>query len=189
MSIQRIDYGQTLFSDVVATSAPASEPVTVSDFKSHARIDASFTDDDTLIANYIQAARERLEDFFNRSFTVVKGWTAWASSVGQKVYVPRPPIISITTVTAYDSDFSETVLTSDDYNTIGTDNLIIVLESWDYEALKIEYSAGHATVPELERLAVLQAAAAWYENAGDVGKIPESVKMNLKELDNRVKIL
>lgn len=49
---------------IVIVSGPASEPVTVSEFKDHQRIDHST--DDALIALYIKAARELVEAYTGR---------------------------------------------------------------------------------------------------------------------------
>ena len=49
------------------TGAPASEPVSLAAMKSHLNVEASFTDDDELIAGMISAAREDAEDYTGRS--------------------------------------------------------------------------------------------------------------------------
>jgi hypothetical protein len=47
---------------------PAFEPVSIALAKSHMRLNASFTADDALIAQYISAAREYCEDYTARAF-------------------------------------------------------------------------------------------------------------------------
>ncbi len=49
------------------TALPVSEPVTVDYAKSYLRLDGGFTDDDTIIANLIQAAREHAEKITGRA--------------------------------------------------------------------------------------------------------------------------
>lgn len=46
---------------------PAYEPVSLALAKQHMRVDASFTDDDSIIAIYVQAAREAAEDAMHRA--------------------------------------------------------------------------------------------------------------------------
>ena len=47
------------------TTAPAAEPITLSEAKSHIRVDTAF--DDTLITGYIKTAREWVEDYIDRA--------------------------------------------------------------------------------------------------------------------------
>jgi len=96
--------------------APASEPVTVCQVKAHARIDACY--DDTLVALYLQSAREWCEQYLNRAIYTQR-WTFnvtwappptatplvpqslitfplnWPPLVKQPVYLPRAPLVSV----------------------------------------------------------------------------------------------
>jgi uncharacterized phiE125 gp8 family phage protein len=61
-------------SNLVLISAPATEPVAVSDAKNWLRIDPDQTQDDADIALLISAAREHAEAFCRRSFLVGEQW-------------------------------------------------------------------------------------------------------------------
>lgn len=75
---------QSSLQSLKVTSAPAVEPVTLSDAKAHLRID--WTDDDTYITNLISGAREWLESRISRACitqTLQGVWTMPKSPEGK----------------------------------------------------------------------------------------------------------
>lgn len=92
------------------TSAPATEPVTVSQAKRHLRID--WTDDDEYIQDLISAAREWLESRTSRALITQSLQGVWTlpkspeskirglyASLGQELtfWLPRTPLQTVTT--------------------------------------------------------------------------------------------
>lgn len=76
-----------------ALQAPASEPVTVDQLKSHARIDHDY--DDALLAIYIRSAREWVEQYLNRALFTQR-WTyaiTWAPPPTATPLVPQSLIV------------------------------------------------------------------------------------------------
>jgi len=103
-----MDFGYTVI------SAPAEEPVTVSQVKSHLRIDIS--DDDTLLGLYITAARLIAEDSLKMRLitqTIDITTDVWPG----KLYFELPiyPVQSITSVKYYAEDSTEYTLSSANY--------------------------------------------------------------------------
>jgi uncharacterized phiE125 gp8 family phage protein len=85
------------------TSAPASEPVSVDEQKLHSRIDAP--DDNQFLAVAIAASRQWIEQYLGRQL-VTATWTMTLDEFpGDGVIeLPRPPLVSVSSVKYYDGD-------------------------------------------------------------------------------------
>lgn len=158
------------------TVDPTIEPVTLAEAKSHLRVEIA--DDDTLIGNLIQAAREYIEDVTGRAL-ITQTWrlslSAWPSS--DIIKLPRPPLVSAT-VAYTDSAGTATTwaATNYDVDTESEPGLIRLAYgiTWPTATLKptnpiqITYVAGYgataASVPEYARQAILMLLAHWHEN-------------------------
>lgn len=158
------------------TSAPATEPVTLTEAKAHCRVDIS--DDDTLIGTLIQAAREYVEDVVRRSL-ITQTWRysldCWPKC--NEIALPQPPLISVTSVVYYDSDGDSNTFATSEYDVdADSEPGRIVLKYgkiWPSEALRpaapiqITYQAGYgaaASVPQKYKQAMLLLIGHWYEN-------------------------
>lgn len=146
------------------TSAPAIEPVTVDEVKEFARID--YTDEDSLLEGFITAVRIAAEEYLGMAFierTIQMKMDYWPDTV---VYLPQPPLISITKVATLDEDDAETIYSSDNYYaviTAGNPGKIVLKKSVtapentdrDYGGFLIEFKAGYGDeredVPQLIR--------------------------------------
>ena len=87
-----------------ATSgAPAVEPISSAAAKLHLRVDIST--DDTLIAALITAARQKCE-LYTRRQLITATWqmTLDAFPDEEVIYVPRPPLQSVTSITYVDEN-------------------------------------------------------------------------------------
>ena len=85
------------------SSAPATEPVTLTEAKSHLKVDFS-ADDDYIEDFVIPAARRYAETLTHRGF-ITQTWILRLNGFGGggPIYLPRPPLVSITTVTYTDT--------------------------------------------------------------------------------------
>jgi len=114
------------------TTAPTSEPITRVEAKSFLRVDIS--DDDTLIDNLIQAAREFCEEYTGRTLInttyklsldgfvednvpIKEGLYQAPYMNFYKRYIPlaRPPLASVTSVKTFTDDDTESTFASSKY--------------------------------------------------------------------------
>jgi uncharacterized phiE125 gp8 family phage protein len=184
----------------VAPEGIQTEPVALSDMKSYLRVDALFTDDDGLISELISAAREECEEQLNRSILEsswvfnLDYWPSWRPndtapalpggmwSIGslwwdtQRIFIPRPPLISVDLVTYTALDGTTQTLADTGYIVDTSSEPARLLPSYNGywpptlqvpNAVTINFTAGYATVPFRLVLAIKMIVAAWYENPSD----------------------
>lgn len=97
---------------LVITTAPAEEPVTLTEAKAHLRQDAS--DDDTLITSLITAARMYVEEYTGRAL-VTQEWALGLDAFPDAFDVPMPNLQSVESVKYLDSDGTLQTLDSAKY--------------------------------------------------------------------------
>lgn len=175
------------------TAAPASEPVTTDEAKSHVRVDIS--DDDTLIDSLIASARDTIEKLARRAL-ITQTWRLsldnWPD--GDAIELPRPPLQSVSSITYTESDGTVNTWDTSGY-IVDTDSepgrvVLAYGESWPSvtlypaAAIKITFVAGYGDeagdVPEPWKQAIKLLVAHWYENrepiqAGKMEQIPFAV--------------
>lgn len=138
---------------------PTSEPITVAEAKQQLRI--THSDEDTLIESYITAAREWAETFLNR--TLVKSTWKYQTDTfpyclgvgemfGLGFRLPRPPLLSVSSITYIDLAGTEQTLSTSIYDVDHYDEPGIVslayLQLWPItqsvrNAITITYLAGY----------------------------------------------
>jgi len=126
-----------MYSNLQLVTAPAVEPVSTSEAKTHLRIDTS--DEDTYIGTLIVVARQAVEAYANRALCT-QTWKAfysrWPSKTSycdapdgysevpywyydrqrqSKVILPKPPCQSITHIKTYDDADTATTYASGNY--------------------------------------------------------------------------
>lgn len=152
-------------------TAPSEEPVSTETAKLFLRVDASA--EDTLIASLIKAAREKGEELSRRAFVtqtlemIVDGWSA---DFG--MWVARPRLQSVTSVTYYDEDNNSAVWTDYVVNARSEPGRIIFnslpnVTLMESGGVVVRYVAGYgaaSAVPERIKNLILSLVAYWYEN-------------------------
>lgn len=166
------------------TTGPTSEPVTTAEAKTHLRVDIS--DDDTYIGTLITAARQYCEEFTGRQlFTATWTFTCngFPGSVvlpnwirGDKFYLPRPPLQSVTSITYTDTDGGSNVLATTVYGVGTNDEPGVIYLKWQQvwpitrdiqDAVRITYVAGWSTVgaiPQAIKQGILLVIGDMYEH-------------------------
>ncbi len=162
------------------SSAPSVEPVATSEAKSQIRVDTS--DDDTLIGNYITASREHGEQMTRRAFiTQTWVWKMDQFPANGVLYVPLPPLQSVTSVQYIDANGATQTWSTDDYDVdtssqpgriVPVYNNSFPTTRNDTNAVTVTFVAGYgdagSDVPEQLRVAMMQLVGHWYENREEV---------------------
>lgn len=181
-------------------TAPAVEPVTVTEAKAHCRVDTS--DDDAYIGTLITAARQWAEEYLDRSL-IHQQWTVRLDRFPYEIDLPRPPIATAGTTTVVSltytlGDESTATLSETAYRVDRSSTPAVVRQlragSWpanldDYNAVTVTYWAGYgatgASVPAAIRHAILMLVSHWYETRSAsvaTGAVPQDVPYGVKSL-------
>ena len=163
-------------------TAPAVEPVTLSEAKAHLRVDT--TTDDAYIGSLITAAREWCEQYLDRTLV----HTQWVMRFDKfppdgtmDIELPRPPMATTGTTTAVALTFTFENGTTSTYSTAsyrvdrdGVPGTVKTLygQTWpphlqDDNAISVTwwggYGASGTSVPAAIRHAMLMLVGMWYE--------------------------
>ena len=182
------------------TTAPSIEPVTASEVKTYARIDGS--SEDSLIESFIKAVRiaterylgralieqtitARMDEFSNYNSEDLKPLYAYAGS-DVVIELPRPPLISVTSVSTLDEDDTKTTYASSNYfvRTIPEPGQLVIRDGSTppintdryFGGYEIIYKAGYGDeatdVEEAIRLGIIMWVADIYENRVPISEPP-----------------
>ena len=156
-------------------TAPSVEPIALSEAKAFLRIDHSTQD--TLIAELIKAARQRVENDTGRSL-INTTWDLWfdAFPAERAITVARLPLVSVTHVKSYDDDDTEATFASSSYLVDVIQGRVALNDNKDwpddlrqFNSGVIRFVAGFGTaatdVPQPLRLACYQLLTNFYEHA------------------------
>jgi uncharacterized phiE125 gp8 family phage protein len=150
-------------------TAPATEPVTLTEAKRQCRLDAAFVAQDDLIDSYIKTARQYLERLvgpiiMQTWYQYEENWPAW-----ETLCIRKQRLLTVTAVTYIDLDGDSFTFSADDY-TVNIDDWRhgkIVLKPttawptdglWNINPIRIEFTCGFgaaAAVDEPIRQAIL----------------------------------
>ena len=154
-----------------------SEPVSVPQAKTQIKIAHSFTGHDDELSRMITAARQATERLTRRAW-LNQTWklTLQRFPDCRFIVLPRPPLVSVTSVAYVDSsNVSQTLVANTDYvvRTNSRPGKIVLAKSksWpdtepeEMEAVTITYIAGHGTVvPSEAKQAILGLVDYWWTN-------------------------
>ena len=153
-------------------STTGSEVVSTTELKNYARVETS--DDDTIIANMVIAAREKCEAIINRDI-VAKTRSLFISNLNHsgeygdlyrrrtKIVLPYAPITSITSVSTQSSDGT---LTTINYDAYGLEDKYIEVSSSYQKNIKVVYTTTGLSYDDI-KLAIKQLATTYYDNRED----------------------
>jgi uncharacterized phiE125 gp8 family phage protein len=174
-------------------TAPAAEPVSLTEAKAHCRVDTS--DDDTLIGSLITASREYVERILQRRL-INSTWDFTLNRFeSDYIRLPYAPLSSVTSVSYVDSDGTTQTLSTSVYDTDLTREpggiFLKYAQVWPtprdiQNAVTVRYVAGYGaagtSVPNAIKQAMLLLIGNWYENRESVvigtisGELPMAVK-------------
>jgi uncharacterized phiE125 gp8 family phage protein len=184
-------------------TGPATEPVTLAEAKDHCRI--AIADDDGLLAGYILAARNHLEQITGRAFLTQTldasfddDWP-WILDLDTRrhcrlIELMKAPVQSVSAITYVDSAGVTQTLASNQYvvdtsSTIGNVYPAYGV-SWpsvrlQRAAITVRFVAGWSSnFPDSLRQALLLLIGHWYENREHVviGQAPSELPMSIASL-------
>jgi uncharacterized phiE125 gp8 family phage protein len=148
-------------------TAPVGEPVTVEQVKLAARVD--YVDDDAMIAQWITTARELAEAFHGRAYLNQTIDLSFDRFPCTPLDLPRPPLVSVTSVTVTDINGVTTDVTSS-FEVDNNSEPGRIAFKWGYHwpaiilkeigGVKIRYVAGYGTsasntVPQFVKDAII----------------------------------
>lgn len=181
----------------LTSTTPIVEPVTLADVKAHLVIGDST--DDTLLTSFITVAREACEDITGRAIPLQSqivtldrwphnGAEEWWDGVrdgvmsfygrGAYIEIPRPPLVSVESITVYDDTDTPAVWASSNYYVDASDTnhpgrVCVRAQSVPpiglrtRAAVEIACTVGYATVPASLCRAIMMMVADLYSNRGD----------------------
>lgn len=178
-------------------TSPVSEPVTTAEAKLHLRVDVS--DEDTLIASLITAARLWCEQQCGRSF-FTQTWRLtlddWPTD--GLIRLPRPPVKSITSVKYYDgSGIQQTLVAGTDYQSDldaaparvapAPNKSWPAVQAGRLSPIEIVYVAGETTTGAIDqrvKQAILLLVGHWYKNREAVltGTVSKEIELAVTNL-------
>lgn len=202
---------------VSLVTAPSTEPVTLDEVKTLARIDG--TDDDALLSQLIGAATRTAEEYLRRSLITQTHKltidlschadnlpdgiydlpeTALYGGLPRAIELPKGPVQSITSVKTYDTSNTESTFASASYSvdTAGERLYLNLGYSWPtnlrpYAAVVINYVTGYGTataVPQPIKTAIQMIVATLYENRGQCDD-PNGIPVTAKALLDQYRIM
>jgi uncharacterized phiE125 gp8 family phage protein len=161
--------------------APTADPVSVAKVKSHLNLTAS--DDDEWIEDRIKAATTMLEARMNRAFIhqtrVLKMRTFGDERYvhSRRIYLPRSPLSSVSSIQYVASDGTTTTLPTSDYIVSAYETPARVSEAYNAtwpdtrvmdDNVTVTYIAGHSSsstgIPHNIKQAVCMLVGHWYRN-------------------------
>lgn len=177
----------------VRTAAPATEPVSLEEARSHLRVD--FDDDDALITALIEAATAHLDGWtgiLGRAI-ITQTWRQDFPNFGCELRLPLHPVASITSVTYYDGDNVQRTLANSYYELLKDGGGAYVAlkpdQSWPgtksrAAAVSVTFVAGEATAPGAIKAAILLMIGHLYENreAVNIGNIVNALPLAVDAL-------
>lgn len=158
-------------------TAPAAEPVTLTETKAHLRRDD--TADDTLITALITAARQHIDgrDGWLGRALVTQTWDLTIDGgFPDEIAIPLPPLQSVTSVTYVDSNGATQTLAADQYRVLTDRTPGVIAPAHDVTwpttrdqkgAVTVRFVAGYglaADVPSTVKAALLLHIGTLYEN-------------------------
>jgi uncharacterized phiE125 gp8 family phage protein len=156
-------------------ATPAAEPVDSTLVKEWLRVDSGDTSQDAVITLLITAARQAVEDYLRRCLVpTTVTWVLDADQTEDPIWLPYPPVASITSVKTFDDSTGSEVATTvaaTEYQLVAGHKLVQRNSGWGTtrtaRAMEIVYVAGYGAaatnVPSAIREAVLRMIANHFE--------------------------
>jgi len=167
----------------LTNSTPATvEPVSIIEARKQVELPAGYTAHDAHLLRLVTAARERFEMITGRQ--VVKAtWDLYLDrfpSSSEPIYLPKPPLQSVTSITYLDTaGVSQTWSASDySYSTHREPGIVTPAYGeaypsarWQIDSIRVRYVAGYGpstSAPEGIKAAILLLVGHWFDHREEV---------------------
>lgn len=169
---------------------PTAEPVSVQEAREHCRIYVN--DDDAWLSNAITAARRLGETFIKRTFVTTTLRLTIDELPDWDFYLPRPNLVSVTSIKYRDSSNVQQTISSSDYtvDTYTAPGRVTPAYGLTWpsgishtNAVEVVYVAGYgaaSAVPASIKHAILLTVADWHINRENEATLPEAAKTLLR---------
>jgi uncharacterized phiE125 gp8 family phage protein len=152
-------------------TAATVDPVSLAEAKAHLRVVES--NEDALIAGYLMAARQHVEDYTGRTLSLQTYDYKIDDELSNEIVMPRPPLVSVTSVSYVDINGTTQTLSSALYQ-VDTGVLfgrIVPAYQATYPSIRsqpnavtVRFQAGYSQIPEPIRQAILLLVSHFYDN-------------------------
>lgn len=174
------------------TKEPTSEPVTKDYVKKVLHWIDTDTDTDTVIEDYITAAREEIEKQANLSLAS-KSYSQWIypeNIEGYSINLMYPPHHTIDKVVRIDSDGTETALTLNSGYSLTKGKQYRI--TFDRVALfRVDFKSGYGddygqSLPTLLKVAIAEQVGQWFEGDIEVGILSDAVMAKVQKMSMNI---
>ncbi len=162
---------------LIQTVKPLIEPVTLTEAKSHLRLDTAV--DDTLVQSLIETARQICENFTERSF-IKQTFSMFIDKFPDSgiVVLPRLPFLSLLDIKVYDAadvgvseDLASYSIDSIQGRVVLKEGSVFPVPTRKVNGIEFSYDAGYGAsttdVPDALKQAILMVLTILYEHRGD----------------------
>lgn len=197
-SYELVQRGNVRYRSLRRITEPVVEPVSISEAKSHLRIDADFTDDDLYLQSLISAARIHVETVSDRTLILSQWQMKMDVFPSWDIELPKPPIaVGDVTVSYIPSDAVYLPVSYTNFRVDRDSTPAVIRPQWNgswpsargaENDVVITYWAGYgpspANVPTPARHCILMLVASWYANReavvqGGMNPVPMAVEVLL----------
>ena len=167
------------YGKVVVATAPTLIPVTLSEAKTHLRLDSDFSDDDTYITTLIKAGTGQVENFIRRKL-MDQSLEIYYDEFPQVIDLQFGKGGSVTSIQYYDEDNTLQTLATSQYDVDVRSKIGRIYESKDGgfpntyarpNSVIVNYRLGESDAANIEaeiKQAILIIVGRYYENRQDV---------------------
>ncbi len=187
----------TMTGTLFQVTAPASEPLDLDDVKLHLRVALDQTDEDELIVSLMQAARETAETYTHRAIPVQTWDEKFDGFPGYELWLSKPPVTSVTSVTYLDTAGTSTVWAAANYRTdlpsgpwarrariVPAFGVVYPSTYGVPAAVTVRFVCGYTTAPEAIKAAMKLLIGHWYKEREvvNVGNITSVIPFTVESL-------
>ncbi len=169
---------------LIVHTKPVEDPITIEEAMEFLRIDSDV--ESNLLGTLIKAATRHAEEFMRRSI-VERTYELVLDTPAMEIYLPRPPLLVLSSITTYDETGLAVVVPLTDVMVTSGDRpkltFLTLPTTRSVNGIVIEYTAGYGgaeDVPEEIKLGIKYIVGEFFENRGRETAMPNMARMALQ---------